>query len=87
MLSEFDQDGNLPEGIYLATEDEVFERFAIPSARRQWLGERLRSILAPAKSTGQLARVFLWRSFSQAKRYQTISMCCSWGRISPGEGL
>jgi hypothetical protein len=67
MLSEFNQDGNLPEGIYLATEDEVFERFAIPSTRRQWLGERLRSILALAKSTGQFARVFLWRSFVTSK--------------------
>src|ERR1700752_449119 len=63
MLPEFTPDGNLPEGIHLATADEVFERFATPSARRQWLGERLRSLLALAKSTGQLARVFLWGSF------------------------
>jgi hypothetical protein len=59
MFPAFNQDGNLPEGMHVATEDEVFARFATPSARRQWLGEQLRSLLALAKSTGQLARVFL----------------------------
>ena len=67
MLPEFNQDGNLPEGIHLATEGEVFTRFATPSARRQWLGEQLRSLLALAKSTGQLARMFLWGSFVTSK--------------------
>jgi hypothetical protein len=67
MLPEFNHDGNLPEGIHLATEDEVFVRFGIPSARRQWLGEQLRSLVALAKSTGQLARVFLWGSFVTSK--------------------
>jgi hypothetical protein len=67
MLPAFNQEGNLPEGIHSATEDEVFERFATPSARRQWLGEQLRSLLALAKSTGQLARVFLWGSFVTSK--------------------
>src|SRR5215471_16905292 len=67
MLPALNHDGNLPEGIHLATEDEVFDRFATPSARRQWLGEQLRSLLALAKSTGQLARVFLWGSFVTSK--------------------
>src|SRR5438093_6853491 len=67
MLPAFNQDGNLPEGIHVATEDEVFLRFATPSARRQWLGEQLRSLLALAKSTEQLARVFLWGSFVTSK--------------------
>jgi hypothetical protein len=67
MLPEFNHDGNLLEGIHLATEDEVFVRFGIPSARRQWLGEQLRSLVALAKSTGQLARVFLWGSFVTSK--------------------
>lgn len=67
MLPTFNSDGNLPEGIHLATEEEVFERFVTPSARRQWLGEQLRNILALAKSTGQLARVFLWGSFVSSK--------------------
>ena len=51
----------------MATEDEVYERFATPSARRQWLGEQLRSLVALAKSTGQLARMFLWGSFVTSK--------------------
>ena len=63
MLPAFNHEGNLPEGIHLAAEDEVFMRFATPSARRQWLGEQLRSLMALATSTGQLARVFLWGSF------------------------
>ena len=67
MLPEFNQNGNLPEGIHLATEDEVFARFAAPSARRQWLGEKLRSLMTLAKSTGQLAHVFLWGSFVTSK--------------------
>jgi hypothetical protein len=67
MLPAFNSDGNLPEGIHLATEDEVFGRFATFSARRQWLGEQLRGLLALAKSTGHLARVFLWGSFVTSK--------------------
>jgi predicted nucleotidyltransferase len=67
MLPVLNHEGNLPEGIHVATEDEVFARFATPSARRQWLGEQLRSLLALAKSTGQLARVFLWGSFVTSK--------------------
>ena len=67
MLPEFNSDGNLPEGIHLAAAEEVYLHFATPSARRQWLGEQLRSLLALAKSTGQLARVFLWGSFVTGK--------------------
>lgn len=67
MLPEFNNNGNLPEGIHLATEEEVFVRFATTSARRQWLGEQLRSLLALAKSTRQLSRVFLWGSFVTRK--------------------
>src|SRR5262245_21224885 len=67
MLPTFNHAGNLPEGIHLATEDEVVVRFATPSARRQWFGEQLRSLLVLAKATGQLARVFLWGSFVTSK--------------------
>jgi hypothetical protein len=63
MLPALNSEGNLPEGIYLTTEEEVFARFATSSARRQGLREQVRSLLALAKSTGQLARVFLWGSF------------------------
>jgi hypothetical protein len=67
MLPAFTSDGNLPEGIHLATEEEVFARFATPSARRGWLGEQFQRLLALAKSTEQLARVFLWGSFVTSK--------------------
>ena len=67
MLPDFDGEGNLPAGIHPATEEEVFSRFATTSARRQWLGEQLRSILTLAKSTGKLFRVFLWGSFVTGK--------------------
>jgi hypothetical protein len=67
MLPEFNSDGNLPEGLHRTTEEELFERFATGSARRQWLGERLRDLLDLAKSTGELSRLFLWGSFVTRK--------------------
>ena len=67
MLPAFNSDGNLPEGIHVATAEEIFLRFVTPSARRQWLGEQLRSLLALAESTRHLARVFLWGSFVTGK--------------------
>lgn len=67
MLPSFNSDGNLPEWIHRATEEETFARFSTTSARRQWLGEQLRSLLALAKATGQLSRVFLWGSFVTSK--------------------
>jgi hypothetical protein len=67
MLPVFNADGNLPEGIHRAAEDEVIKRFATTTARRKWLGDRLRSLLALAKSTGKLERVFLWGSFVTEK--------------------
>jgi hypothetical protein len=67
MLPEFNIDGNLPEGVHPATEEEVFLRFATTSGRRQWLGEQLRNLLTLAKSTGQLSRIFLWGSFVTSK--------------------
>jgi len=67
MLPEFNQDGNLPEGVHRATEAEVLSRFATTSPRRKWLDERLRDLLKTAESTGKLERVFLWGSFVTSK--------------------
>jgi predicted nucleotidyltransferase len=67
MLPAFNTDGNLPEGIHRTSDSEVIARFATATARRQWLGERLRSLLALAKSTSKLERVFLWGSFVSDK--------------------
>ena len=57
MLPAFNVDGNLPEGVHRATDDEVLRRFTTSTARRKWLGEQLRSLLAMAKSTGKLERI------------------------------
>lgn len=67
MIPDFNLDGNLPEGIHTCTESEFFGRFAGSSARRKWLGERVRELVALAMATGQLERVFVWGSFVTAK--------------------
>lgn len=67
MIPEFNIDGNLPEGIYITSEDEFLNRFGTGSARRKWLSERLREIFALAKLTGKLERIFVWGSFVSAK--------------------
>lgn len=45
----------------------MFTRFATAPVRRQWLGERLRDVIATAKATGKLHRLILWGSFVTAK--------------------
>jgi hypothetical protein len=67
MIPGFNEDGNLPEGIYSAGEEEFLDRFATHSSRRKWLGERLEEVLTLAKSTGKLDRIFVWGSFVTAK--------------------
>jgi hypothetical protein len=67
MIPEFNKDGNLPEGIYIVDEDAFLKRFGIGSARRKWLGERLRELFALAKSTHKLERIFIWGSFISDK--------------------
>ena len=59
MLPELNSDGNLPEGIHPATEEEVFLRFATTSARRQWLGEQLRSLLSSRNRLGSFPACLL----------------------------
>ena len=67
MLPEFNRDGNLPEGLHQADEEEVLLRFATSSVRRKWLGEQLRHLLNAAKATGFLHRVILWGSLVTSK--------------------
>jgi hypothetical protein len=67
MIPEFNVVGNLPEGIHSVSEEEFLNRFATHSARRKWLGERLKEIFALAKSTGKMERIFVWGSFVTAK--------------------
>src|SRR2546430_17315758 len=67
MIPTFNPEGNLPEGLHPASEDEFLSRFSISSARRKWLGERLQELFALAKATGKLERIFVWGSFVSAK--------------------
>jgi hypothetical protein len=67
MIPPFNTDGNLPEGLHTVGEAEFFQHFAASSARRKWLGERLRELLGLAKATGHLERCFVWGSFTSAK--------------------
>ena len=67
MLPEFNEHGNLPAGLHMATEEEVWARFVTSSARRKWLGERLRDVIGTAKAIGKLQRLILWGSFVTAK--------------------
>jgi len=67
MIPAFNADGNLPEGVHVANLDEFLGRFGVGSARRKWLGERFRELLALVKATGKLERVFVWGSFVSAK--------------------
>jgi len=67
MIPEFNVDGNLPEGIHSGSAEEFLDRFATHSARRKWLGERLKEIFAVANSTGKIERIFVWGSFVTAK--------------------
>jgi hypothetical protein len=66
MLPPFDENGNLPAGVYRANEDEIVGRFVEVSPRRKWLGEKLREMLLLARSTNRLERVFIWGSFVTA---------------------
>jgi hypothetical protein len=67
MLPEFNEEGFLREGVYLASEAEIRHRFATTSARRKWLGVKLQELLSAAKSTGHLRRAFIWGSYLTSK--------------------
>ena len=61
-LPEFNELGDLPEGIYSATLEEVLARFG-KAGRRAMIGRRLERIHALASSTGQLSRFIVFGSF------------------------
>jgi predicted nucleotidyltransferase len=67
MIPKFNVDGNLPEGIHSFGEEEFFDHFATQSVRRKWLGERIREVIALAKLTRKVERMFIWGSFVTAK--------------------
>jgi hypothetical protein len=65
-LPEFNELGDLPEGNYSATLDEVIARFGSGSSQREAVAERLKRICRLALATGFLDRVVVFGSFVSA---------------------
>jgi hypothetical protein len=64
---EFNEEGDLPAGVYRATLSNVLERFRPGSVQRQAVADRLSRIYQLAASTGKLARFVVFGSFVTAK--------------------
>ena len=65
---EFDNNGDLPIGVYQATLTETLQHFGRGTVQRYLLGQRLERIYALANSTGKVARFIVFGSFVTAKR-------------------
>lgn len=63
----FDSHGNLLPGTHRLAARDVLDRFGGGSARREFLGDKLRELLDLARSSGLVRRVFLFGSFASAK--------------------
>lgn len=66
-LPAFNEEGDLPPGVYRATLSEVLERFGQGSIQRRAVAERLNRIYHLAASTGRLGRFVLFGSFVTTK--------------------
>ena len=64
---EFDNNGDLPVGIYQATLTEILQNFGTGTVQRYLLGQRLERIYILANSTGKVARFIVFGSFVTAK--------------------
>ncbi len=62
-LPGFNGEGDLPEGVYQASLDEIITRFGCATTRRLQLGSRLAHIFALAKDTNYLERFIIFGSF------------------------
>lgn len=67
MSVPLDQAGRPSPGIYQLREDELLAQFGTGSARREWLAERLRTLLAIARRSGLVRRIYVFGSFVTAK--------------------
>jgi len=65
-IPPFREDGYLPEGLHVATEEETLARFAQTTARRRYLAWRLRRWLELARTVGA-ERFFVNGSFVTSK--------------------
>ncbi len=66
-LPEFNEAGDLPPGIHVATLAEVMARFGSSNVARRVVGKRFQDIYDVARSTGHLARMIVYGSFVTAK--------------------
>lgn len=66
-LPAFNEEGDLPPGVYCATLSQILERFGQGAVQRRTVAERLNRIYQLAASTGQLARFVVFGSFVTAK--------------------
>jgi predicted nucleotidyltransferase len=66
-LPDFDSVGDLPEGVYQATMDEIRARFGHGTSQRQAVTARLLRIYHLAAATGKLERVIIFGSYITTK--------------------
>lgn len=66
-LPKFNNFGDLPPGVYLASLSEVLERFGQGSIQRRAVASRLARIYQLATSTGEMARFVVFGSFVTSK--------------------
>ena len=67
MFPEFNENGDLPVGIYQATLWQVVEHFGRQNKQRRLVAQRLVRIYNLAKQTGHLARFIVFGSFVTEK--------------------
>jgi hypothetical protein len=67
VIPAFNEEGDLPPGVYRATLAEVLEHFGKGSIQRRVVADRLNRLYHLALSTGQLARFVIFGSFVTAK--------------------
>jgi hypothetical protein len=66
-LPHFEKTGDLPEGLHLATLEEVLARFGTGSPRRRAVASRLLRIYRAARETGRLQKFIIFGSFVTTK--------------------
>lgn len=66
-LPDFNNNGDLPEGVYSATMDEVIARFGAGTTERQTVTANLLKIYQVATSTGKLDRLVIFGSYVTTK--------------------
>jgi hypothetical protein len=66
-LPEFNESGDLPAGLHLASLDEIVERFSRPQGQRHLCTQRLMRVYTLAQRTGSVQRFILFGSYITTK--------------------